>query len=167
MSGENDKAAERYSLGVELPHGSVSVSYLSSLLRVIQAALREVAMSDDGARAQFDRRPQPVLVLSRLASDDKLRIYLVFIDPIDRAPMPELSTRTFDAFLDRLGEFVTSLPQRGLWGGSARPSPGRPFESEVSRRMYQVYGELRRTRKATLRFQDRSIEIEGDRMEIG
>jgi hypothetical protein len=33
--------------------------------------------------------------------------------------------------------------------------------------MDQVYGELRRASKVTLTFRDRSIEIEGDRMELG
>ena len=166
MSGEHDTGEDRHSLSIELRQGSVSVSYLSSLLRLVQAALREVALSGDGTRERFDRQPQPILVLSRLSSQDGLTLQMTFVDPIDGTPLEELSSRTFDAFLDSLGRFVMSLPQPGLWGGAARRSPQPPFESGLSERMDQVYAELRRSSKVTLRFQTRSIEIEGDRMEI-
>ena len=162
----NENELNRFSLGVELHRGYVPVSYLSSLLRVLQAALREMAMNDDGARELFDRSPQPVLALPRIVVEETLTLHLVFIDPIAGAPMEELSVHTFDAFLDRLGEYVKSLPQPGLWGGASRRTPGRPIESKVSRRMDQVYDELRRSPKAVLRFRARYIEIEGDRMEI-
>jgi hypothetical protein len=166
MSNQSDTEVDKFSLGVEVQRGYVPVSYLSSLLRVLQAALREVALNHSRAREDFDRSPQPVLALPRIAVEETLTLHLVFIDPIAATPMEELCVHTFDAFLDRLGEYVTSLPQPGLWGGASRRSPGRPFESEVSRRMDQVYDELRRAPKAVLKFRDRYIEIEGDRMEI-
>ena len=162
----DESKIDRFSLGVELHRGYVPVSYLSSLLRVLQAALREMALDDTGARELFDRSPQPVLALPRILVEETLTLRLVFVDPITGKPMEELSVRTFDAFLDRLGEYVKGLPQPGLWGGAARRSPARPLESEVSRRMDQVYDELRRAPKAVLRFRARYIEIEGDRMEI-
>jgi hypothetical protein len=164
MGDENE--IDRFSLRVELHRSYVPVSYLSSLLRVLQAALREMALDDGGARVLFDRSPQPVLALPRILVEETLKLHLVFIDPITGTPMEELSVRTFDAFLDRLGEYVANLPQPGLWGGASRRSPARPFESEVSRRMDQVYGELRRAPRTALRFRSRHIDIEGDRMEI-
>ena len=166
MSSEKDPTIDHYALEIELQRGNVPVSYMSSLLRVMQAALRQVALTNNGTREQFDRRPQPVLVISRLSADDTLSLELVFIDPLEGSPMHELSNQTFGAFLDGLATFVSSLPQPGLWGGPAHRSPQHPFESEVARRMHQVYSELRRTPRAVLRFQGRSIEIEGDRMEI-
>lgn len=72
----------------------------------------------------------------------------------------------FDAFLDRLADFVRGLPQPGLWGGASRRSAPRSFESDVDRRMDQLYRELRRSPMVTLRFREKTIEIEGDRMEI-
>ena len=154
-------------LTVELRPGSVPVSFLSSLLRVLQAALREVARSDEGTRGQFDQRPQPILVLSKLVADGELGLSLVFVNPVDSTPIGPLSDRTFVAFLDRFSEFVKGLPQPGLWGGAARrPAPGH-FESELDRRLDQLYREVRRSTKATLMFKNRTIEIEGDRMEIG
>jgi hypothetical protein len=149
-----------------LEPGDLSVSYLSSLLRVLQAALRDVASSEDDIRQQFDWRPQPMLVLSSQTAAGCLMFLFTFADAMDSKPLQDISSRTFNVFLDRFGEFIRGLPQPGLWGGAARGSPKRPFDSQVARRMDQVYRELRRSPKATLRFQSRAIEIEGDRLEI-
>ena len=166
MSPDSPSESDQDSLSIELAQGVLPVSYLSSLLRVVQAGVREVARSDEGTRRQFGRQPQPMLVLSSLDSNGGLTLNLAFSDPLGEIQVAELSSRTFNLFLDRLSEFVRDLPQPGLWGGAALRAPQTPFGSEVSRRMDQVYRELRRSSKATLRFQDRSIEIEGDRMEI-
>ncbi len=167
MTDESRQAPDVDQLMIELHPGRVPVSFLSSLLRVLQAALREVARSDEDTRAQFDQRPQPILVLTKLEADGKLSLNLVFVNPVDSTPIGPLSDRTFDAFLDRFSEFVKGLPQPGLWGGAARrPAPGS-FESDLDRRMDQLYREIRRSTKAVLRFKNRTIEIEGDRLEIG
>ena len=166
MSRESRSGVDEGILTVQLDPSDLSVSYLSSLLRVVQAALREVARSEDGTRQRFDRHPQPVLRLSRLDTDDALTLHFTFADPQDGTPLNELSSQTFDALLDRFSEFVRGLPQPGLWGGAARRPPPGPSESELARRMGQLYRHLRRAPKATMRTQGRSIEIEGDRMEI-
>ena len=167
MTNKSRKGLDVDELSIELHPGSVPVSFLSSLLRVVQAAIREVARSDERTRGQFDQRPQPILVLSKLVADGELKLSLVFVNPVDSTPVRLLSDRTFVAFLDRFSEFVKGLPQPGLWGGAARrPAPGH-FESELDRRMDQLYREIRRSMRATLRFKNRAIEIEGDRMEIG
>lgn len=166
MSGEMDNALESDYLAVELHHATIPVSYLSSLLRVLQAALREVALSDAKTREQFSNRPQPVLVMPGVSRGEALALSFAFVHPIDGTPLVSLSDTTFDAFLDHLGKFVAGLPQPGLWGGAARRSPQEPFESDLDRRMDQVYVELRRTSKAVLRFRNRSLDIEGDQMVI-
>lgn len=166
MSAESRSETDQDSLVVQLAPSQVSVSYLSSLLRVVQAGLREVARSDDGTRRQFDRQPQPMLLLSMATDGDGLRLHFIFADPSGGTPMAELSSRTFGAFLDSFTQFVTGLPQPGLWGGAALRSRQAPFESELTRRMDQVYRELRRSTKATMRFRGRTIEVEGDRLEI-
>jgi hypothetical protein len=166
MSAESRPEPDQDPLVVQLTPSHVSVSYLSSLLRVVQAGLREVARSDDGTRRQFDRRPQPMLLLSGVMDDDGLRLHFIFADPSGDVSLTELSSRTFNAFLDRFTEFVRGLPQPGLWGGAALRSPPAPFESELARRMDQVYRELRRSSKASMSFQGRTIEVEGDRLEI-
>ena len=161
-----ESGSDQDALAIELAAGAIPVSYLSSLLRVVQACLREVARSDDGTRRHFERQPQPMLVLAGMDSDSGITVKFVFTDPLGETPLEELSSRTFNAFLDRLSEFVRELPQPGLWGGAALIPPHAPFKTELSRRMDQMYRELRRSSRVTLRFGGRSIEIEGDRMEI-
>ena len=156
----------KYVLTIEIAEGSVSVSYMSSLLRVVQAALREVALSTDGAREHFERRPQPLLGMPSLAGGDSITMSFVFADPKDGSPMEGLSAATFDSFMDKLQAYVTSLPQPSLWGGALRRPP-RKADSEVDRRMDQVYAELRRASRVALRHGGRSLEFEGDRLEIG
>ena len=160
------REAADYALSIELGQSEVSVSYMSSLLRTVQAALREVALDTEGAREQLGVRPQPVLVMQRLEADRAITMSFVFEDPLEGEPMADLSSRTFESFLDRLGAFVMSLPQRSLWGGASRRL-SQALDSGVSRRMDQVYAELRRAPKATLRVGRRSLEIEGDRLEVG
>ena len=166
MSSEADSALKGHFLVVELHDTSIPVSYLSSLLRVLQAALREIALNDAQTREQFSTRPQPVLVMPDVSRIEALVLSFSFVHPIKGTTMDSLSSSTFDSFLDHLGKFIVGLPQPGLWGGAARRSPQEPFESELDRRMDQIYAELRRTSKVVLRFQTRSLEIEGDQMVI-
>jgi hypothetical protein len=153
-------------LSVRLDPGAVSVSYLSSLLRVLQAALREVARDNEQTRRHFDSKPQPVLMVGGVRAGNGLTVDLTFADPLDSSPLEALSSHTFHAFLDNLGEYVRKLPQPRLWGGAARRPPPRELETDLARRMDQVYVELRRVPKVTVRYQGRAIEVEGDRMEI-
>ena len=53
-------------LSVSIDASRVPVSYVSSLLRVVQAAIREVALTNDQARQRFSQRPRPILVISQL-----------------------------------------------------------------------------------------------------
>ena len=157
----------KHVLTIEIAEGTVSVSYMSSLLRVVQAALREVALDTEGAREHFESRPQPLLAMPALAGGDSIAMSFVFVDPQDGSPMEELSAATFGSFLDRLQAYVTSLPQPSLFGGAVAPAASREADTEVDRRMDQVYAELRRASRVTLRHGGRSLGFEGDRLEIG
>ena len=165
MTGQNP-GLERYVLAVRLDNQNVPVSYMSSLLRVVQAVLREVARGVEGPGRRFEQSPQPVLVLSKLSADGDLVLHFTFVDPLDYGPLEDLSDETFEALLDRFAEFVRGLPQPSLWGGAAPRPSGRPFESELTKRMDQLHRELRRSPKAILSHRTRSIEVEGDRMEF-
>ena len=166
MSTSGRSQSDEDLLSIELGPAETSVSYLSSLLRVVQAALREVARGSDELRPLFDRTAQPMLVVSRVRANGGLRLFLTFTDPGESRPMGDLSARTFDAFLDNLGAFVKELPQPSLWGGASRRRAPRSNQSALAIRMDQVYQELRRSPRATLGFRGRTIEIEGDRMVI-
>ena len=166
MSNESPTAPAQDQLAITLNSAHMSVSYLSSLLRVLQATLREVAMSNDGTRRQLDQRPRTILMLSGFTVDGDVTLLFTFADSRDSTPLRQLSSQIFDAFFDRFSEFVKGLPQPGLWGSAARRSPRRASESTVVGRMDQMHRELRRSTKAAMRFRGRSIEIEGDRMEM-
>ena len=158
--------APKYVLSIEIAQATVSVSYMSSLLRVVQAAVREVALDTGGAREHFEGKPQPLLAMPAPAGGDSIAMSFVFVDPQDGSPMDELSAATFGSFLDRLQSYVTSLPQPSLFGGASR-RPARDASTEVERRMDQVYAEVRRASRVTLRHAGRSLVIEGDRLEVG
>jgi len=156
-------------LSIQLHQEKTTVSYLSSLLRVLQAAIREVARGNDITRQMLDESPQPQLILSKMGVDEGLTLFLTFALPLDSTPLDELSSQTFDSFLRSFAEFVKRLPQPSLWGGAApgMSHGGLDLESQLDRRLDQVYRELRRSNSTTVNFGGRTIEIEGDRMEIG
>lgn len=157
---------QRHVLEVRLRNENVSVSYLSSLLRVVQAALREVARNVEGPSRRFEQSPQPVLVLSRLAAGGDLVLHFTFVDPIEDSPLEDLSDETFGALLSRFAEFIRGLPQPGLWGGAAPRRSSSPLESDLAKRMDQLHRELRRSPRAVLTHRDRSIAVEGGLMEF-
>ena len=166
MSDEGRSVPDQSSLAIHLRITNPAVSYLSSLLRVVQAALREVARSDDGTRQRFDQRPEPTLLLSRLSTSGDLTLHFTFADPLDSTPLLDFSSQAFDAFLDQFIDYIKGMPQPGLWGGASTRPAQRGLTSELTMRMDQVHRELRRSPKATMMFGGRSIEIEGDRMDI-
>ena len=143
------------------------VSSFSSLLRVVQAALREVARSNDDTREPFSRQRQPVLVVSTATRRGDLILLFSFIDPSDSTPLSRLSARTFGTFMEELSRLLKTPPQqRGLWGESVGSARRRDYESEVARRADQVRLELRRFPKSRLTFSRQTISFEGDRMVI-
>ena len=161
--------SDQSTLSIQLHQEKTTVSYLSSLLRVLQAAIREVARGNDRTKQMLDGNPQPQLILSKIGVDDGLTLFLTFALPLDSTPLDELSSQTFDSFLRSFAEFVKRLPQPSLWGGAAPrlSHGGLELQSELDRRLDQVYRELRRSDSTTMNFGGRMIEIEGDRMEIG
>ena len=157
---------QRHVIEVRLRNENVPVSYLSSLLRVVQAALREVARSVEGPSRRFEQGPQPVLVLSRLAAGGDLVLRFTFVDPIDDSVLEDLSDETFEALLSRFAEFIRGLPQPGLWGGAAPRRSSSLLGSALAKRMDQLHRELRRSPRAVLTHRGRSVAVEGDLMEF-
>ena len=166
MTTERGPQTDSGALELVLGGYRLPVSNLSSLLRVLQAALREVARSDDATRQPFLQRPHPVLHLSTQVSELDLVLRFTFVDPLDGSPLPQLSSSAFNTFLDEFSRFLKTLPQRGLWGDSASGAPRRHYESDVARRFDQVRLELRRLSRATLKFNNHTISFEGDQLDI-
>ena len=125
---ESPSGPGRHELAIRLHLDRVHVSYVSALLRVVQAALREVAQSDDEARQRFDRRPQPVLLLTSVATDGGLTLGFAFADPLDSRPLEDLSARTFSGFLEavqRVREEPAAAEPLGRRGKAALGAPAR------------------------------------------
>ena len=153
-------------LEVSLGRREWSVSALSSLLRVLQAALREFARSTDRTRELFIDPSRPLLRASAEILGDDLVLSFSFEVSGEPGASDELSRLAFDQLMSGLSEFIKVLPQRGLWGETVA-SPGGPrHESTTARRLDELRMELRRFPRVRLRHGSRSIQFEGDRMEI-
>ena len=166
MTTEGESGRDHAALEITLDGSYLPVSALSSLLRVVQAAVREVARTDDVIGQQFRDGPEPILLVSGLTVDRDLTLRLGFVDRAGSAPLPELSDRAFESLLDRFGLFVRRLPQPGLWGASARVAHQGEYESPLEMRMDKLRMELRRFPKSALRFRGRTIRVEGDQVNI-
>ena len=153
-------------LELVLNAGGLPVSNVSSLLRVTQAALREVARDTEDTREAFLVSSHPVLYFSTRVEGEQLVLALAFMDALDSNAVSPLSEGIFDRFLQQLSQFIKGLPQRGLWGESVDGGKRRSYESGVARRLDQLRMELRRFPQARLRFGRHVILFQGDRMEI-
>lgn len=159
-------AAGGQPLEITLDPGYLPVSNVSSLLRILQAALREVARGVDSAYDPFAEPPYPALRIKTANANGDLVLSFGFFDPVDSSPMTGLSERTCGILMDRLGEVIRRLPQRGLWGESVAGPQAGIDDSEVGKRLDQLRVELRRFGKARLSFSGKTISFEGDRMEL-
>lgn len=166
MSDPNESQTGQKGLLIVLDSDGLPVSSVSSMLRVLQAAVREVARGQDETRSRFEGHSQPVLTLSTGTDGGDLNLRLSFADPADAAPMAELSAQAFDPFMTQFANLLKAVPQPGLWGPISRRSGPRQFETEADRRLDELRAELRRFSRATLRFGDRSISFHGDQLEI-
>ena len=164
----SDRAAiSEYRLLLVVESRALPVSYVSRTLRVIQAAVREVAKGIEDGGEMFEGQPQPSLLLDiRVPSETEIEFSLYFADPADDTPMPALSTRAFEPFMEEFGALLKQMPQRGLWGRMARQTGSHRLENEAARRLDELRVELRHFRKAVLTHRSRSITFDGDQMEI-
>ena len=165
MTAAPPAAAEPRRLHVALDSSRVPVSYVSSLLRLLHAALREVGHANEETRGRFELTRPPILLMSADEDGGEMTLTFHFASPADSAPMEDLSALVFDAFLDRVSQYVRGLPQPSLFGGAAAGVPRRESEDAMTRRMDQVHRELRRSPRVTLSTGGKSLRIEGQSME--
>ena len=154
------------SLEITLKATELPVSYFSTLLRVVQAALREVAKNGEGTRQAFSQQAQPILLMSMNSDAGTLSLRFHFADPTSDEALDSISEQSFYALMEKFLDYVKGLPQRDLWGDSTTGRVSPVFGTEVERRIDQVRRELRRIPKATIRFREHTLVIEGDRLEV-
>ena len=69
MSAEINRSESKHRLNIHIYEKDLSVSYISSLLRTLQAAIREIAISDASIQNDFNEEKRHIFVISNLTFD--------------------------------------------------------------------------------------------------
>ena len=166
MSAEINRGKSKHKLNIFIYEKDLSVSYISSLLRTLQAAIREIAISDASIQNDFNEEKKHILVISNLTFDTSFKFEMVFIDVVERKFNENLSRNIFDKFVLELISFIRTLPQPGLWGDASSKSWDSKAKSDIEIWMYQVYRELKRCTKVIIESGTKKIEIDGERLQL-
>ena len=166
MSTEINRDELKYKLNILIYEKDLSVSYISSLLRTLQAAIREIAISDPSVQNSFNEEKKHILVISNLMFDVSFKFEMIFIDVVERKFNENLSRHVFDKFVLEFISFVRTLPQPGLWGEASPKLWNSNAKSDIEIRMYQVYRELKRCTKVIIESGGKKIEIDGERLQL-
>ena len=166
MSAEINMNQSKHKLNLYIYEKDLSVSYISSLLRTLQAAIREIAISDGTIQNDFKEEKKHTLVISNLNFDTAFKFEMIFIDVLERKFNQNLSMKVFDKFVLEFISFIRTLPQPGLWGDASPKSWDSKSKSDIEIRMYQVYRELKRCNKVIIESGAKKIEIDGERLQL-
>ena len=166
MATNNNSKYRRDSFRITFDRNMVQVSYLSALLRILQATLREVGQTGGQTRQRFEQKPYPVLMITISSVENPLVVVMFFADSSNSSILSNFSRQVFEAFVDRFSAYISDLPQPSLFGGAAPKSSKVSPDKPLSVRMDQIHRELRRAGKVTIHVGKRSIRIEGGSMEI-
>lgn len=156
-------------LFIELKPDRQSVSALSSLLREVQAALRESARHVPAVAPLFDGDGSPVLLVAFTQSPGAIGMEFTFSDPATRRASTEVNAQVAGRLMAALEAELKRRPQRTLWGQPATSARRRAVESErdpLSERASIILAELGRVSSAIVRSGERQIRISGDTAEI-
>ena len=155
-----------YRLLLTVRSDTLRVSHVSSTLRVIQAAVREVAKSIDEISPLFEGESQPILLVdTSVSAGHGLTLSFYFADSKD-APLPEISEQALGAFMEEFTKALASRSQLGLWGRMPLGSRSSGLESDIARRLDDLKMFLRRFGNASLKLGERSITFDGDTLLI-
>ncbi len=138
---------------------------MSSLLRVMQAALRESARGTPEGTGPFAGKPEPILMVTADAGGDgkELLLTFAFADAATRRPIDALSKAGFASFFDAVEFLLKSQPRRTFWGGPTRLSS---TGDETADRVALAWQELSRLSNVSLELGDRRIEASESSIEI-
>jgi hypothetical protein len=154
---------------IALRPASQSVSAISSLLREVQAALREAARATPETAAQFEGDQPPVLTVRFEGSAEAISLVFEFVNTATRNPLSGMSAAVTKRFITALEAELKRRPQRTLWGQPATAGRRRATEADrdaLGARAATVLAELGRMRAAFVSGAGRRIRIEGDTAEI-
>ena len=149
---------------LRLASATQPASSLSSLLRTLQAAVREAVQATPEGAQRFAEATHPILLTSMREPEGEggLELRFYFADRASSTRQPELSETAFAAFMDTLGQALKAQPQRMLWDAPSRPPRG----GGPSPRIRQVWDDLGRFKNVTLSVGTRRIAVSGGSVEI-
>ena len=155
-------------LCLSLTYQLLTASSLSSFLRTLQAALREVGRHLPRVGQTFRETGGPRLVLTRIQGHTTLECELLFAAPSDRSLLAEVSHHVFQSFMAALISMVRGSTQRTLFGNQVRHPLRKagPFPPEVMSRIGQVERELGRFARATMSYGGYRVEIDSGMVTI-
>ncbi len=137
------------------------VSLLSSLLRTLQAAVRDCAQNTEAGRSAFSGQDAPVLVAATETEDSGLRIAFSFRGP-SGSELGEFDRVAFSAFIADMASALKTSPQRTLWGTPVRPLVRASDEGE---RMRLFLEDLVRLGDVTVAAGENKLVISGGKVE--
>ena len=155
-------STERTSLLLALASPVQQVSLLSSLLRTLQAAVRDAAQGTEQGKKLFAGQRQPILTVTAASDGGQLTLSFAFSGEAKPDELDELGRATFRVFMSEAGLMLKAGPQRTLWGTPARPIAKASAENE---RMTLFLADLVRLGDVTLTRGGQAIAISDGKVE--
>lgn len=156
--------SNEFALSVRIRASSLHVSTLSSLLRTLQAAVRDAAQGSEAGKRMLAAQPAPVLAVdTAAAAGGPVTLSFRFTDA-DGGTLHELNGAAFGAFMSGLEAALKVSPQRAMWGRPVRPLVRSAAESE---RLRLFLEDLVRLGDVTISAGRRQIVIAEGRVESG
>ena len=153
------------SLTIKLPTESVQVSYLSNLLRIVQAALRETASSTDDTMSTMSTNPAPLLFSSLDRHNGITTILMYFGDAYDNRLIEEFTKLVVHRFLEGLNEFLNGNAQSSLWGYTVSEQR-TSYRKDSDVRYAQVTKMMKKLVASSLSSESRCITFTEDGFEV-
>lgn len=145
---------------LEIPHMPIKVSGFSSLLRSLQAAIRDTV----GAPLldEYSQQSGPFLVTAiGQSSEGGTTLKLWFADGDDQ-PLPETTHAAFSRFFRETGTAMQRGNQRTFWGTPT----ATVVAGDDSSRMTRFIANLRTFGTATLSYRDATLELRNGAVQL-
>jgi hypothetical protein len=142
-------------LVVKIPQRAVSVSHLSNLLRLLQVALREIAVTES---KMFPSVHLPILFARLGGASEETRIQINFENSSGNELTEEFTLKVLNFFMSAYVEFLNHNAQSDLWGG-ALLKQNSIFKDGVERRFAQVTSTLKKIPGTSISGPITSIEL--------
>ena len=156
MLSNNNDQKEVCCVEIVLPVESFAVSYFSNLLRVIQAAIRELASTFESLKEISDENLRSVLHFTPFTKNGELVLQFSFLHLERDVEMEEFTSIIAPVFFDELLTYLRGNAQTDLWGNIS-PVENLTLSDSMKGRFDRVRKELRRIPGASIGVNNRTI----------